>query len=75
MSFDPELFKKQFDEARNIAESIGVVPLEVRAVVAQQCGREILVGICPKCNTKAALAGEGKHLCHTCLSWLNYKRG
>lgn len=65
-------FNQQLDRAREIAD-----PLKPRKVVAQvrtQAGVEILVAACPRCNAKAGLTGEGKHLCRGCHLWLEYVR-
>lgn len=73
MTFDPELFKKRFDEACEVAEGVRA-PTEIVARVRKQAGQEILVGMCPHCKTTAALDGEGRHLCRTCDRWLKYIR-
>ncbi len=73
MAFDAEKFRRQMDEALNIADGIKN-PLVVRARAVIQAGQEILVGRC-SCGQVAALAGEGKHLCRKCWRWLRYVRG
>ncbi len=72
MTFDPALFAKHMDEALTVAEGIRA-PVEIRAKVRKQGGVEILVGRCV-CGEVAGLAGEGKHLCRRCSTWLEYKR-
>ena len=71
--FDQAAFRKQFDEACNIAEGVRT-PTDVRAVVRRQAGQDILVGRCPHCGETAALDREGKHLCRRCHRWLRYRR-
>lgn len=66
-------FQRQFLEACDVADRIRQ-PLDVRAKVRTQAGRQVLVGRCPKCGTVAALSGEGKHLCRGCRAWLRYRR-
>jgi hypothetical protein len=72
MSFDPEVFRKEFDRALEVASGVKN-PTVVEATTLKQAGVEILAAHCPACRTLAALAGPGKHLCRGCGTWLDYR--
>jgi len=66
-------FQRGLDRARNVAGDV-LAPVDVVAQVLVQAGHECLVADCPKCGQRAALSGEGRHLCRRCLTWLRYVR-
>jgi hypothetical protein len=71
--FDPDKFHEQLIRNLEVAEGVKT-PKDVLAKPFVQAGQEVLVGTCPNCSTRAALSAEGKHLCHGCNQWLQYRR-
>jgi hypothetical protein len=75
MAFDQERFRREFERSLEIAEGVGR-PIDVKAAVVRQGGRDCLRGVCPVCRTAALLSEEGKHLCRNakCHRWLRFRR-